>query len=158
MTRTPKGPKSCAISRVSAARAALDQADWRLKQKEVAAPAAGLIFDTLYRAGEWVPAGRPVVRLLPPENVKVRFFVPETEIGRLALGQEVVLHCDGCAADVPAKVIYVSTEAEYTPPVIYSNENRSKLVFMVEARPDAADAPRLKPGLPLDVRRAAAGG
>lgn len=137
-------------AQVAAARAALEQADWRLEQKAVAAPAAGLIFDTLYRVGEWVPAGRPVVRLLPPENVKVRFFVPETEIGRLALGQAVVLHCDGCAAEIPAKVTYVSTEAEYTPPVIYSNENRSKLAFMVEAQP-AADGADLHPGQPVQV-------
>ena len=137
-------------AQVAAARAALEQADWRLEQKAVAAPAAGLIFDTLYRVGEWVPAGRPVVRLLPPDHVKVRFFVPETVIGRLALGQEVVLHCDGCAADIPAKVTYVSTEAEYTPPVIYSNESRSKLVFMVEAQPAAAGAD-LHPGQPVQV-------
>lgn len=137
-------------AQVSAARAAVDQAQWRLDQKEITAPSAGLVFDTLYRVGEWVPSGRPVVRLLPPENVKVRFFIPEPELGRLAVGQAVMLRCDGCAADIPATVSYIATEAEYTPPIIYSNETRSKLVFMVEARP-VDNGANLHPGQPVQV-------
>ena len=73
--------------------------------------------------------------MLPPPNVKVRFFVPETIVGGLAAGRAVAIQCDGCAADIPATITYVSNEAEFTPPVIYSNETRSKLVFMIEARP-----------------------
>jgi len=137
---------------VAAARAALEQADWKLRQKAVAAPGAALVFDVLYREGEWVQAGSPVVRLLPPENIKVRFFVPETAAGALSIGKDVVLHCDGCPADIPAKVTYISTESEYTPPVIYSNETRSKLVFMIEARPSADKAPGLHPGQPVEVK------
>jgi HlyD family secretion protein len=137
---------------VEAAQAALAQAQWRLDQKRVAAPRAGLVYDTLYRVGEWVQAGSPVVELLPPPNIKVRFFVPETVVGSLAVGRHVVVHCDGCAADIPATVTYIATEAEYTPPVIYSNETRSKLVFMIEAHPSAADAPKLHPGQPVTVR------
>ena len=83
--------------------------------------------------------------------MKVRFFVPETVVGKLAPGRTLSIHCDGCAADVPAKITYISSEAEYTPPVIYSNENRAKLVFMVEARPSAADAVKLHPGQPVAV-------
>ena len=97
-------------------------------------------------------AGSPVVRLLPPENIKVRFFVPETVVGTLSVGKDVVLHCDGCPADIPAKVTYISTESEYTPPVIYSNETRSKLVYMIEARPSADNAPDLHPGQPVEVK------
>lgn len=138
-------------AQVEAARAALAQAQWRLEQKQVHAPQAGLVFDTMYRAGEWVPAGSAVVRMLPPGNVKVRFFVPEPVVGSLATGRKVSIHCDGCAADVPATVSFISTQAEYTPPVIYSNETRAKLVFMVEARPDAADAAKLRPGQPVQV-------
>lgn len=134
-----------------AAQAALAQAQWKLDQKTVRAAQAGLVYDTMYRAGEWVSAGSPVVRMLPPENVKVRFFVAETAVGGLAVGQPVRIHCDGCAADVPAKVTFVSDQAEYTPPVIYSNEARSKLVFLVEARPQAADAAKLHPGQPVEV-------
>ena len=137
---------------VAAARAALAQAEWKLNQKAVASPRSGLVFDTLYREGEWVAAGQPVVRLLPPENIKVRFFVPETLVGALPVGREVILHCDGCPENIPAKVTYISTESEYTPPIIYSNETRSKLVFMIEARPSPDQASRLHPGQPLEVR------
>lgn len=138
-------------AQVQAAQAALAQAQWKLDQKSVRAPHAGLVFDTMYRSGEWVPAGSPVVRMLPPENVKVRFFVPETVVGSLSTGRAVRIHCDGCAAEVPAALSFVSAQSEYTPPVIYSNENRAKLVFLVEARPQAADAPKLHPGQPVEV-------
>lgn len=137
---------------VQAARAVLDQADWKVGEKSIAAPKAGVVYDTLYREGEWVAAGNPVVQLLPPQNIKVRFFVPEKALGGLAVGRKVSLHCDGCTADVPAAVTYVSSEAEYTPPVIYSNETRAKLVYMVEAHPAPQDAATLHPGQPLEVR------
>ncbi|MGU7780867.1 HlyD family secretion protein [Burkholderia sp. PU8-34] len=139
-------------AQVDAAQAAVAVAQWKLDQKRVAAPASGLVYDTLYRLGEWVQAGNPVVQMLPPQNVKVRFFVPETAVATLAPGRAVAIHCDGCAADVPARITYVSSEAEYTPPVIYSNESRTKLVFMIEARPAVADAPKLHPGQPVAVR------
>jgi HlyD family secretion protein len=139
-------------NQVQAARAALAQADWRVDQKSVAAPQAGLVYDTMFRQGEWVTAGSPVVRMLPPQNIKVRFFVPEPALGSLALGHRVSLHCDGCAADIPASVTYVSSEAEYTPPVIYSNETRNKLIYMIEAHPTPVDAVKLHPGQPLAVR------
>ena len=137
---------------VQAARAVLDQADWRVGEKFIAARKAGLVYDTLYREGEWVAAGNPVVRMLPPQNIKVRFFVPETLLGSLSVGRKVSLHCDGCAAEVPATVTYVAAEAEYTPPVIYSNETRGKLIYMIEAHPTPEDAVKLHPGQPLEVR------
>ena len=138
-------------AQVEAARAAVAQAQWRLDQKAQKATQGGLVFDTLYREGEWVGAGSPVVRMLPPANVKVRFFVPQGLVGALKPGQTARLHCDGCAADINATVTYIATEAEYTPPVIYSNTTRDKLVFMVEARPAAADGPKLRPGQPVEV-------
>ena len=137
---------------VQAARAVLDQADWKVGEKSIAAPSAGLIYDTLYREGEWVGAGSPVVQMLPPQNIKVRFFVPEKALGSLSLGHPVSLHCDGCAADVPAAITYISSQSEYTPPVIYSNETRGKLVYLIEAHPAPGDAPKLHPGQPLEVR------
>lgn len=137
---------------VAATRATLARADWSLAQKSVKAPVAGLVQDTLYVQGEWVPAGSPVVSLLPPQNIKVRFFVPETRIGSLETGQAVTLSCDGCAAPVAAAISYISPQAEYTPPVIYSRENRGKLVYLIEARPTPADATKLRPGQPVDVR------
>ncbi|MEX3824284.1 HlyD family secretion protein, partial [Paraburkholderia sp. BR14262] len=136
---------------VEAARASLAQAQWRLDQKRVSVPSGGLVYDTLFRVGEWVQAGNPVVQMLPPQNVKVRFFVPETIVGSLAPGRKVNVRCDGCAALVPATITWISNAAEYTPPVIYSNENRAKLVFMIEARPSAEDAVKLHPGQPVEV-------
>jgi HlyD family secretion protein len=136
---------------VEAARAVMQQADWRLGEKAIAAPSAGLVYDTLYREGEWVAPGNPVVRMLPPQNIKVRFFVPEGVLGTLTAGRKVSLHCDGCAADVPATITFVSNEAEYTPPVIYSNQTRGKLVYMIEAHPTPGDAVKLHPGQPLEV-------
>ena len=136
---------------VETARAVLAQSDWRLAQRAVASPSKALVNDTLYSEGEWVAAGNPVISLLPPGNLKLRFFVPETAVGGLKIGQAVRAACDGCGAAIAAKVSYISRQAEFTPPVIYSRDQRSKLVFLVEARPEAADAVRLKPGQPLDV-------
>lgn len=138
-------------SQVEAADAALAQAEWTLAQKQLAAPSAGRVFDTMYRVGEWVPAGSPVVSLLPPGNIKVRFFVPETVVGSLKIGQQATLRCDGCGDPIPVRIDYVSDQAEYTPPVIYSRESRSKLVYMVEARPAADVAARLHPGQPVEA-------
>ncbi|SAL33155.1 HlyD family secretion protein [Caballeronia telluris] len=153
VARLPGRSQQIAAQRaqVAAAQASLAQTQWKLDQKRVVAPADGLVYDTLYRAGEWVQAGSPVVQMLPPQNVKVRLFVAEGIVGNIAAGRAMTVHCDGCAADVPVKVTYVSNKAEYTPPVIYSNESRSKLVFMVEAHPSVADAGKLHPGQPVTV-------
>jgi len=139
-------------AQVAAAQAGLEQAQWKVGQKAVIATQTGMIFDTIYREGEWVQAGSPIVRMLPPENIKVRFFVPETIVGHLSLGQSVSIYCDGCPADLPAKITYISDESEYTPPVIYSNENRSKLTYLIEAHPSLDNAFRLHPGQPIEVR------
>lgn len=141
-----------ALGDAEAARAALAQAAWRLQQKSVAAPAAAYVQDTYYTEGEWVPAGKPVAALLPPGNLKVRLFVPETVVGSLIPGQSVEVSCDGCGAPIAARISYISVQPEYTPPIIYSRESRAKLVFLVEARPDPRDAAKLHPGQPVDVR------
>lgn len=140
-------------SQVEEARAAAEQTRWRLDQKHVRAAQGGLVVDTLFREGEWVPAGAPVVRMLPPANVKVRFFVPERALSAFAVGRQISIRCDACAGPLAATVSYVSTEPEFTPPVIYSNENRAKLVFMIEARPAAEGARALRPGQPVEVVR-----
>ncbi len=139
-------------AQLKASQAALDQAQWRLDQKTVEAPAAGLVFDTLYVQGEWVAAGNPVISLLTPGNVKVRFFVPETRLGELKIGRAVTIACDGCGQPLPAAITYISTQPEFTPPVIFSNETRSKLVFMVEAHTRPQEALQLHPGQPVEVR------
>lgn len=138
-------------AQVAADRAALAEAQWRLQQKRISSPRQGLVFDTLYREGEWVAAGDPVVELLPPENIEVRFFVPESVVGKLRVGQSISVACDGCSSKTAAKITFVSPQCEYTPPVIYSNENRSKLVYMVIAKPHPDQAALLHPGQPVTV-------
>ena len=135
---------------VEAARAALAQAQWLLDQKRVITYQAGLVYDTMYREGEWVPAGSPVVRLLPPRNIYVRFFVPQTALSGLRMDQEIAIHIDN-APDMPAIITFISPEAEYTPPVIFSNDTRAKLVYLVEAYPSPENAARLHPGQPVSV-------
>lgn len=143
--------RKAAEGEVAAAKAALAQADWRLEQKSIAAPVAGLVQDTFFVEGEWVPAGKPVVSLLPPGNVKARFYVPETVLGSIQTGRKLEIRCDGCPAPLEARVSYLSSQAEYTPPVLYSRESRSKLLFLVEARLASGGAV-LHPGQPVDVR------
>jgi HlyD family secretion protein len=138
-------------SQVAAAQAARDQAKSRLDEKHIAASQGGIIIDTLFREGEWVPAGAPVIRMLPPANVKLRFFVPEAKVHDFPAGKEVAVRCDGCASGITATVSYVSTDPEFTPPVIYSNENRAKLVFMIEAKPPLKQASLLRPGQPVEI-------
>jgi len=141
----------------TAASEALRQSRWREAQKQQISPVDGLVSEVFFRAGEFVPAGQPVLSLLPPQNVKARFFVPEAELAKLKPGQAVLLGCDGCKEPIAAHVSHIATQAEYTPPVIYSNAQRAKLVFMVEARPDAPATAALHPGQPLDVRLAPGG-
>jgi HlyD family secretion protein len=129
----------------------LTKAEWDLSQKRQNAPQAGLVFDTLFRPGEWVPSGRPVVALLPPGNIKVRAFVPETEIGTVRVGYGARVHVDGVDQPLAGRVGFISPKAEYTPPVIYSRETREKLVFMIEILFDPAAGAKLHPGQPVDV-------
>jgi len=143
---------------VDAAEAVLTMAQWRLDQRRVKAPTSGVVADVLARPGETVAAGAPVVSLLSPRNIFVRFFVPEDRISRMHAGDRVALSCDACPADLTGSVSFISPQAEYTPPVIYSDANRSKLVYLVEARPSLEQAARLNPGQPVAVRPTFKGG
>lgn len=147
-----------ARAELEAARERLRQARWRLGQKSQAAPRGGLVYDTFYVEGEFVPVGYPVVSLLPPDNIKVRFFVPEAVVGGLTMGQRMTVHLDGASREYSATVSYISPQAEYTPPVIYSRETRTRLVYMVEAAVTKEDAVGLHPGQPVDVRSGAPNG
>jgi HlyD family secretion protein len=135
----------------AAAQAALDRTGWAVAQKSQSAPRAGLVYDTLYREGEFVAAGTPIVSLLPPENLKVRFFVPEAEFATLQAGATVRVAFAGRATPLDARISYLSPQPEYTPPVLYNRENRSKLVFLVEAVFADDVARDLHPGQPVDV-------
>jgi HlyD family secretion protein len=146
--------RRAAVAQAEAASQTLRASDWRTAQKQQAAPLDAEVADTYFRPGEYVAAGQPVVSLLPPSNRKVRFYVGEAEVATLAPGQPVIVRCDGCGEPIPARISRIATQAEFTPPVIYSNAQRAKLVFLVEALPDAQHATRLRPGQPLDVQRA----
>jgi HlyD family secretion protein len=142
---------AAASAEVKAAREQLAQADWRLAQKSQRSPKEALVADTLYTAGEWVQAGMPVVSLLPTENIKLKFFIPEKQLSAVKVGQPVQVSCDGCAP-ITANVSYIAPQAEYTSPLIYSKDNRATLVFLVEARAKPEDAAKLHPGQPVDVK------
>ena len=113
--------------------AKLASAKTRHTQRRVSAPADSVVQEIYFRTGEIVPAGRPVVSLLPPGNLKLRFFVPQSALPAIALGDEVSVTCDGCANGIRAEVTFIARQAEFTPPVIFSSEERAKLVFRVEA-------------------------
>jgi HlyD family secretion protein len=141
---------AAAKSMVDQNQANLEQARKRLDDLMPVAPEDGLIENTFFNIGEWVPAGTPVVSLLPPFRVKLRFYVPEEDVAHARMGQEVSFACDSCPSDLKARIIYISPRSEFTPPVIYSQTARTKLVFLVEARPDATQA-KLSPGMPVTV-------
>lgn len=142
---------AAAEANVRALEAALTQAEWSLNQKRQCAPESGLVFDTLFREGEWVAAGRPVVVLLPPANIKLRVFVPEAQLARLQLGDVVQVFMDGVRDSVPATVNFISPRAEYSPPMVYSRANREKFVYLIEAVFEGGIAARLHPGQPVEV-------
>lgn len=139
-----------ATSRVAEAEAQLVQAKAKLSDLSPVAPADARVEDVFFKAGEWVAAGQPVVSLLKPADVTLRFFVPETVLAAAQPGRSVQFKCDGCDGFKTAVITYVASQPEYTPPVIYSESARAKLVYLVEARPDATDA-QLRPGLPIEV-------
>jgi HlyD family secretion protein len=138
---------------VDAAQAAVAQAQWALDQKSRAAPRDAWVEKVYHRVGEWVPAGAPVVSLLPDTNRIVRFFVPEPDLQQLKPGQAVKITCDSCPTNIGAHISSISTQAEFTPPVIYSRSRREDLVFMVEAQIDQAEKYTLHPGMPVEVSR-----
>jgi len=143
-------------SAVEAADSALAQARWRLAQRSVASPVAGIVADVLARPGETLEAGAPVVSLLPPENIFIRFFVAETSLAHVHIGDTVALTCDNCPPDLVGTVSFISPQAEYTPPFIYSESTRAKFVFLAEARPKPDQARLFNPGQPVTVKPQAA--
>lgn len=139
-----------------AAQAALREADarvvtskTRLARRKLASPVTGTVEQVYFRPGEMVAAGKPVLAVLPPGNMKVRFFVPEPELAKIAYGDIVDVHCDACGKDIQARVSFIARSAEFTPPVIYSLEERNKLVYLIQARPAKPDA--LRVGQPISV-------
>jgi len=138
-----------AVSALRVAEAQVNTAQTRLARRIGYAPVNGSVQQIYFRDGETVPAQRPVLSIMPPGNIKVRFYVPEPELPKLAVGDEVRITCDNCAADLTAKIYFISTAAEYTPPVIYSLDERNKLVYLIQARPSRPDS--LRVGQPVSV-------
>jgi HlyD family secretion protein len=144
---------AAAEGRLKGAEAAVREATWQLEQRDLAAPAAGDITDVFRRAGEIAGPTAPVLSLLPDGAYKLVAFVGETAIANIAPGDVLTVHCDGCPDHLTATVSYVSDEPEFTPPVIYSLENRQKLVYRIEAKPAPNDT-FLRPGQIVDVSHA----
>jgi HlyD family secretion protein len=152
LSRTGSGTQAnldSAISALRVAEARVNTSETRLARRKGFAPVAGTIQQIYFREGEMVPAQRPVLSIMPPGNMKIRFFVPETELPKLAVGDEVKVTCDNCSPDLTAKIYFIATTAEYTPPVIYSLDERNKLVYLIQARPSRPDA--LRVGQPISV-------
>jgi HlyD family secretion protein len=152
VAKLPARPEEIAAAErnVAAEEATLAQARIQLERRRLTAPAGGRVEETFYEVGERVNAGQPVVSLLPDANLKVRFFLPEEKLAAIRIGDTVAVSCDGCEDGLTAAVDRIATEAEFTPPVLYSKDSRSKLVFRIEAKPLGA-AEALKPGQPVDV-------
>jgi HlyD family secretion protein len=152
LSKTGSGTQASLDSAVSAlqvAEARVNTSQTRLARRSGFAPVSGTIQQIYFREGEMVPAQRPVLSIMPPGNMKLRFFVPETELPKLAISDEVKVTCDNCAADLTAKIYFIATTAEYTPPVIYSLDERNKLVYLIQARPSRPDS--LRVGQPISV-------
>jgi HlyD family secretion protein len=152
LSKTGSGTQASLDSAVSALRVAeahVNTSQTRLARRNGFAPVNGSIQQIYFREGEMVPAQRPVLSIMPPGNMKVRFYVPEPDLPKLAIGDEVRVACDNCTADLTAKIYFIATTAEYTPPVIYSLDERNKLVYLIQARPSRPDS--LRVGQPISV-------
>ena len=136
-------------SAVEALSRLVEQNKWQLSQKTIVAPADGVIFDTYFQEGEFVPASRPVASLLPASTLRIEFFVPARVMNRLKLGQKVLFSCNQCSRKDVAKISYISPEAEYIPPLVYNDANADKLVFRIKALIE--DPSLYKPGQPVMV-------
>jgi HlyD family secretion protein len=152
LSKTGSGTQANLDSAVSALRVAearVNTSQTRLARRTGFAPVEGTIQQIYFREGEMVPEKRPVLSIMPPGNMKVRFYVPEPDLPKLAIGDGVRVACDNCAGDLTAKIYFIATQAEYTPPVIYSLDERNKLVYLIQARPVRPDA--LRVGQPVSV-------
>ena len=161
LRRTGAGTQATLDSAISALRVAearVNTSQTRLSRRRGFAPVAGTIQQIYFREGEMTPAQRPVLSIMPPGNMKIRFFVSEPDLPKLRIGQDVHITCDNCAPDLAAKIYFIATQAEYTPPVIYSLEERNKLVFLIQARPTRPDSLRVGQPVTVQIDAATPGG
>ncbi|MBD3801758.1 MAG: HlyD family secretion protein [Thioclava sp.] len=153
VAKLPARPQQIAAAEaaVRSGQADLDKANWVLEKRDLHAPADGIVSNVIHRAGEIVSPSTPILSILPDNTVKLSLFLPEKSLSGVKVGDTLSVHCDGCAPDLTATITYIADGPEFTPPVIYSLQNRQKLVYLVEARPDKPGA--LKPGQIVDVTR-----
>jgi HlyD family secretion protein len=143
--------RAAADAAIASAKAVLAQADYALSQRQIRARVSGIVDDVMREQGEFAPANGAVVQILPPGALKVKFFVPEARRAQARVGGLVGISCSGCPEGLRARISFVAPSAEFTPPVIYSETAREKLVWAVEARPEPS-AFRLSPGQPVDIQ------
>ena len=136
---------------LQASLAELEQAKWKSSSKLIKAPLSGYVYDTYYTVGELVQENRPVLALVAPENLKVIFYVSETILNKLSLNQHVQVTCDGCAKTITAEISFISSETEYTPPNIYSEQTRTKFIYRIEAKSNQTEFRNLHPGQPVSI-------
>jgi HlyD family secretion protein len=139
------------VKQLQNAESTLIKEQWAFQQKTIYAPKSGYVNDTFYRVGEKVTANQPVLAMIAPENIKVLFYLPEKQLSRVHLGESITFACDGCEKTTHAKITYISSEAEYTPPIIYSQDTRYKLVYLIRADMPKNIAVLFHPGQPVDV-------
>jgi HlyD family secretion protein len=152
LSKTGSGTQAnldAAVSALRVAEARVVTSQTRVARRTGFAPIDGTVQQIYFREGETVPPQRPVLSIMPPGNMKLRFYVPETELPKFSIGDEVRVTCDNCSTDLTARIYFISTMAEYTPPVIYSLDERNKLVYLIQARPSRPDA--LRVGQPISV-------
>ncbi len=118
LSKTGSGTQAnldAAVSALRVAEARVNTSQTRLARRIGFAPVDGTVQQIYFREGETVPAQRPVLSIMPPGNMKVRFYVPETELPKLAIGDEVRVTCDNCAADLTAKIYFIATIGRIHP-------------------------------------------
>jgi HlyD family secretion protein len=152
VAKLPARPETirAAEYQVKQAKAALEDARWRLSRRTITAPAAGRVDDIIRNPGDVAGPTAPVMSMLPDGAVKLKLYLPQASLSSVSVGSLLDVHCDGCEPGLTARVSYVSPDPEFTPPVIFSRETRQKLVFLIEARPEGKAGP-LKPGQIVDV-------
>lgn len=140
-----------AEANLAAAQAEAGKARADFEDRTVTAPQSGRIERLFFSSGETAGAGVPVVELLPADSLKVKFYVAEIERPDFALGQSLGVTCDGCATGLTATVSRFASQPQFTPPIIYSRDERRRLTFLVEAVLDIEGG--LLPGQPVTVAR-----
>lgn len=136
---------------VSAAEANADSARSALNDRVVTAPSDGMIERVFFDPGEVAATGTPVISILPPTPPKLFFFIPEQDRAAFHLGDTLAMTCDGCPSGLTATITRIASEPQHTPPIIYSREERARLIFRAEAR--LQEGTTLLPGQPVTLTR-----